>query len=413
MKKTVQHAYFPFSFTFRHLLPFVVMATGAGALFLTTFLLRLYANPETFSAWSYLVTYITFFFSFALLGAEQLIIRCAEVTSSGHIRITRATAYFLMLGAGTFLVVALVVLNGQLFDYKIHPINLIFLLLAIMGLLILYQTNRLSGAHIIGQTAMNLWRLVLLLAISGALLFDLPLQIEVLLTIVMTFSALIGLVISPNVAQVRLITTCRPEGALFSAFAVSLLTMAILGIFDRLVLENVPFYNGLGFEDYFYLMTLVVFPFNLLGSYIGYVAARQFRDTLLPRQFFVFTLLILVGTGIAAMLWSGLLVFVIGSEQIGLPDVSVLVWGLIILLIEIKTAYALLSSATAVRASAKALFLANGFTIIVIIIAGISSYYWVTSTEQVILAFITVWASRYFSFIWTLKNQWGAKISAI
>lgn len=411
MEKALKQNPPPFLSTLRHILPLTVMASGAGALFLTTLLLRLHTSPETFSAWSYLATYITFFFSFALLGAEQLIIRCAEVTSEGYIRITRATAYFLTLGAVIFLTVALVVLNGRLFDYVIQPINLVLILLAIMGLLILYQINRLSGAHVIGQTAMNLWRLALLLVIGGTIPFNLTIQIETLLTIVMLLSALIGLAISPNLMQTRLIATSHPEGAIFAAFAVSLLTMSILGIFDRLVLENAIHYNGLGFEDYFYLMTLVVFPFNLLASYIGYVAARQFRDGLLPRRFFMLTLWILAGTGITALLWSGLLI--LGGESIGLPNIGVLAWGLIILLIAIKTAYALLSSATAIRANAKALFLANGFTTIVLIVVGVTSYYWITSTEQVLLVFIVVWLGRYFSFILTLKNQWEGKTNAL
>jgi hypothetical protein len=232
--------------------------------------------------------------------------------------------------------------------------------------------------------------------VGGAVLFNLPLQIETLLTVVMVLSAMVGLAISPNLMQTRLVATSHSEGAIFAAFAVSLLAMAILGIFDRLMLENAPHYNGLGFEDYFYLMTLVVFPFNLLGSYIGYVAARQFRDELLPRRFLALTLWILAGTGTTAMLWSGLLV--VGGKWIGLPDVSVLSWGLIILLIGVKTTYALLSAAVAIRGLPRHIQIANLVSLIgFALLAGLGAL-WAENTEHILALYLGAVCVRYISY---------------
>ena len=379
---------------------------GACALFLTTLLLRLYSDQEIFLAWSYIATYVTLFFSFALLGAEQLIIRYAEITHQGVIQITKSTITFLILGGITFLFVAITVINGYLFDYTFHPLSLIPLLLATMGILILYQINRLTGMLAIGQLVMNMWRIILCLVIGLAVFFNISVKIELILTVIMIINLLIGYSITPQINQLQIKKSYQSEGEIFVAFAISLLIMTILGIFDRLILDHSLNYSGISFEDYFYLMTLVVFPFNLLGSYIGYVAARHFREKLTLYHFLTLTLQTIIGTFIAAIIWINLLEYF--TTWLDLPSVSKFSWALIAILIVIKTAYALLSAATAVKAKAKALFLANGVTTMILILIGTFCYYYATSIEEVIMAFTLAWLSRYFLYIITLRNQWEA-----
>ena len=373
-------------------------------MFLTSVIIRIYGTPEQFQTWSYISTYLTLFFSFSVLGAEQLIIRFSTYENGKGITLTYATIQLFMIGSAIFLGLFLFVMNGRLFAYTIAPVNAVVLLVAISVLQASYQKNRLLGANTLGQFTFNLWRVVLFTILSGMLLMQEAFDLERIVTLVLAGCAVIAYLLSGHRIPVHIEKHYKGEVGIFLALAISLCCMSALGLLDRFMIEKAAAYEGLNFEDYFYLITLVVFPFNILASYIGYVMARIFKAEMRKDVFLRLSMKVIFGSIGLSILWCGLLS--LGADWLSLPSINMTSWVILIVLIVLRCGYAVLSAAVSVRAPYHCILLSNLISLSGLMIVAYLGIAFATILEHIIGLYALAWLARYASLCLGLKESY-------
>lgn len=383
----------------------MIMVVGAGALFLTNILIRTYGSSELFQSWSYISTYLTLFFSFSVLGAEQLIIRFSTYTAGTGIMLTRATAMLFFVGAIAFILLFLFLLNGRIFTYEFDRLNAIVIIASISVLQAFYQKNRLTGANALGQFAFNLWRVILFVVIGALLYLQTDFDLERTVAVILVSSAIIAYLSSGYKMKWRIQPEYKGEFGVFVALSISLLSMSILGLLDRYMIESAPNYTGLSFEDYFYLITLVVFPFNMLSSYIGYVTARRFKIVLSHQDFINLSSKVMSAFALLAVLWCGILVLY--SDWLSMPYIDLVSWALLVLLVVVRGGYAVMSAAITVRASSRHIMTGNVISLIAFAAITYVSVNYATQLEHILSAYTLAWVVRYVAFGHGLKEAYS------
>jgi hypothetical protein len=380
------------------------MGTGAGALFLTTIVIRNYGTPESFETWSYLSTYLTLFFSFSVLGAEQLIIRYSSYSYPDNIKLSRGTICLFVIGAALFMLVFMQLLNGRLFSYRITTVNLVIILVSVSGLQAVYQFNRLIGAHTVGQVVFNLWRVVLLLTVSFMLLSERDYDLERAVAVILSGTLVVGFITSQRRYRFEVSTEYAGEIGVFFGMAIALFSMSLLGILDRIIIEQAAVYEGLNFQGYFYLITLAVSPFNMIASYVGYSSAKGFKVGLEKVVFLRKSVEIALVTSLAAALWVGVLVLL--RRHLLVPEISVLTWILLVALVGARNAYAVLSAATLVRAPHHRLISSSLQSVAGLVLIGFVGVYAAAAVEEVLALYLLAWVLRYGVFWNSLRDEW-------
>jgi hypothetical protein len=366
-----------------------LLGAGAASVFLANIVAKNVFTEVQFVDWAYLTSLVAFFFSFSLLGSEQLIIRLAR-NDQERLEIPRSAARLLIISFLAFLLVYAFVLDGRLFEYRLG-VTAVPILLSVGVIQLVYQVERARG-HLFGsQFVVNSWKLALLPLVFVAAWLVPTRRAE----LAIGGALLVGLIASGAIlrsAWMRLDVRAIKSDAhrVFVPFMLSLGTMALLGILDRSVLEKV--HDPAKFAGYVYMTTLLVTPFNIFSSYVGFREAVRYRRAYSSTSVRADTLRITVITTGLVIVWFVLCFLTRRLTHLPLDYGLWVVMGLISV---VRCGYGVLSAAMGVRGSAGAMYTANALTVGAIAFYAIVAVGLGVSVTMIAVGYLAVWVVRF------------------
>ncbi|WP_133160930.1 hypothetical protein [Pseudomonas laurylsulfativorans] len=186
------------------------------------------------------------------------------------------------------------------------------------------------------------------------------------------------------------------------AFSFSLAIMTVLGSFDRILAEK---FSGQSlFTEYVYFSMILIFPFNMIASYIGFREAIFFKTNFSNNLFIHKTRTLLIKITTAFFLFGGCIYLISPLIELKITWLNML---LSYFLVSIKCIYSLLSSVMGSRASAKDIWKSNIYsaTAIIAIFAIFSTLSYDITTNSLLTLFIALWLSRAVIFTHTVLSE--------
>lgn len=376
-------------------LPLALLGGGAGSVFLANIIAKNVFTPEQFVYWAYLITLVTFFFSFSLLGSEQLIIRSAK--NHGRLLvIPRDSVWLISASFLVFLFIYLFVLDGRLLQYRLGA-TAVPVLTSIGAIQVVYQLERACNRLFASQFVLNGWKLVLV----PLLIFSISwMARERRAEFVIAGALLIGFVAAAGIFQrarsnLLIKSTASDARQVFVPLMLSLGIMAVLGIADRVVLEKVE--EPSAFAEYVYLVTIIAAPFNILSSYFGFRQAVRYRYECSSSHVRSDALrTIALATGLVAA-WSALCYI---TRNLSGVSTDFTLWVLLGAVAVVRCGYSVLSAAMGVRGTAAAIYTANLLTA-----GGLLLYAYIgiaagASVAAISAGYLAVWSIRFVAYFW-------------
>jgi len=375
-------------------LSFLLMCAGSGALFVSNILTKKFLTPEDYLSLSYIITITTILSSFALGGMEQLIIRYGS-SENKKVTIDRTSSICIIVATATALIVSPIAITA-IFPAGISAIWVFFLTLFFCLSLINYNISRIKSEFIEAQIASGAWKFAIFIGVL-ACTFALSERFENTLLGCMALAGILNIYLT--IKNLRSVTVIRTHSSTVStglAFSFSLAIMTILGAFDRVLAER--FGGEALFAEYVYFSMILIFPFNMIASYIGFREAvffkTNFSSPLIKQKAFK----VLAKITILFLLFGGIVYLIAPSINLKLTFLTML---LSYLLVCTKCIYSIFSSVMGSRASASDIWKANLYSAAAII--SIIGIYAVMDHEisinSLLALFIALWASRTIIFI--------------
>lgn len=376
-----------------------LMVVSAGALFIGNYMAKALLDEAGFVEWSYILTFATILTSYALFGAENMIIRFGRFHSAeDRLSLSEDTrrAATVILPCSALLVFPAVVswaFKGSSFQYW-QLVGLSFMFGAILlGGNVLRVSRRFNSA----QMMLNGWRLlapfmVLYCAfVPGASITNVALA-AIGLTLLgwiwfgrHTFPALSFTARTPEFHRVLI------------SFVFSLGVITALGNFDRVVVERVL--GPEAFAEYVYLLMYLVFPFNLLSAYLGFREAVEFRSSFSARILVKKTLLAI---GLAAAVFIPIAALIVALRDTLMIDIPPTALAMFFILAVVRCGYSITSAAMAALGSAKAILFANTASLGALLVGAGVLFVGATTGNlritDVLLVVVLVWFVRWMAY---------------
>lgn len=378
----------------RRALPLTALAGSAGAVYLATILARRTFTEAEFVDWAYIMSLTSFFFSFSLLGSEQLVVRTAR-EKGARLLVPRGAARLIAASLVAFILVYVFALDGRLFAYRMGIVS-VPVLGSIGAIQVVYQYERARGQLLAAQVAFGTWKYAL-----PALVLIVP-AASGRAEWAVTGALVSGFIVSCAVARgarssFALVDQGTDATRVFLPFMLSLGTIAVLNLADRFVLEKV--HGAEQFAAYVYLATLVTTPFNILSGYFGFKEAVRYRRSYSRKAARQDALRNMGLTAVLVVAWSTLCFAARGP--LSLPFDAPM-WALLGALSIVRCGYSVLSAAMGVRGSPKAIYVANAASILAIAAFGALAIAASAPVQYVVAGYVAVWSVRWISYFWLL-----------
>lgn len=374
----------------------LLLAGGAAGVYLANILARRSFSEAQFVEWAYATSLTAFFFSFSLLGSEQLIVRAAY-ENGARLAVPKRAAILIAGSFVAFLLGYALVLDGRLFAYRMGVAS-VPVLVSIGVIQVVYQCERARGQLLAAQVVFNAWKYALpLLVLLGP-------PVRGAAEFAVSSALISGLLVTCVVARrasssLALGDQARDVGRVYLPFMLSLGTMAMLGMADRYVLEKI--YRPEEFAAYVYLVTLVTTPFNFLSGYFGFQEAVRYRNSYSRRAVRRDAFRKMGSTSVLVVAWSATCFAARGF--LSLPF-DVWLWALLGALSVIRCGYAVLSAAMGVRGSPRAIYFANGTCVLAVAAFAGLAVTVSASLLSVVGGYVAVWLIRWIVYFLLLPS---------
>jgi hypothetical protein len=370
-------------------LPLLVLAAGAGALFAANVFARKTFTDVQFVSWAYLTTLVAFFFSFSLLGSEQLLVRTARGTG-GRLELPVQSARYIGLSFVVFALLYLLVLDGQMLKYQLGP-SAIPILVSVGAFQVVYQLERAGGHLVAAQLAMNGWKLILLPSVGLVGVATPGQRAEISIAAALAGGMLLtGALFQRARARTALVRSPTDADRVYLPFMFSLGVMSVLGIADRALLERL--HDPETFAAYVYLVTILVSPFNILASYFGFREAVRYRRAYSRAAARVDALRTM---GLASVLVLGWSVLCYGTRNITGLTFDLSMWGGLGAIAVVRCGYGVLSAALAVRGTPGAMYGINALTAGALVVFAALLLSVRAPVVAIIAGYVLVWCIRF------------------
>lgn len=384
-------------------LSFLIMCAGSGALFFSNILAKNLLTPQDYLSLSYIITITTILSSFALGGMEQLIIRYGTYNNT-KLTIDKTSLACIIAAMAVALVASPIIIRA-IFPNSLNAAWVFFLTLCFCLSLINYNIFRISSRFINAQISSNAWKFALLFGVVICIFGTLGSFQNTLLSCVAIAGALN---IYLSVKNFRSLTIASHKTSTLStglAFSFSLAIMTVLGTFDRVMAERLS--GASLFAEYVYFSMIVIYPFNMIASYVGFKEAVSFKTKFSSSLIKQKSWNLLVKITILFILFSGSLYIVSPLINLNTTYLNML---LSYVLVCTKCIYSIFSSVMGSRASASEIWKANLYSAfaIAIIIGIYSTIDYEISIESLLALFIILWASRTIIFITLVLSKKNA-----
>ena len=387
------------------------MIAGAGSIFLVNIVLKATLSDFQYGEYSIFITFIQVCISFGFLGLEQVFLRLSEVSNKQEI-LTDKKLLRLTFGVGfLFSLLFSLVFSNIFLKIEIAIWLLLLMTFSTSLMMFLYNVVRLKKQFVIAQLFNNMWKYIVLV-ITGFLLIkgdvNAKTLIEIFTYVSIGSAAFFSIYVIKNIPFKFTNSFSLSDIYKYSFhFIISMLTLTIIGFFDRFYIK--AFFGSVAFGNYFYLSTIFYFPFALLQGYVGFKELVFFKTNaslpILKKKLIRINFLSL---GIAVVIFGTS--YVLNKLQI-IPTInfnaSTTIIFILMALGVLRINYSMLSSVLGATGSIKIIRNANiqSLACILIIVAAGSNY--LISVEAVAFCILLVWISRiaiwYYNAIRQLK----------
>lgn len=373
------------------------MCAGAGTLFLANILTKRFLSPQDYLSLSYLITITTILNSFALGGMEQLIVRYST-TENSKTKIDKTSLKIILYTLAISLAVFPIALTIIFPDSLTWP-WLVTLTLNFTLTLINYNLYRVRRNFVEAQLTAGAWKFIIFIGVLVCY-FGIITSLEAALLAGIGLTLILNLYLArKNLRHLRVENSQHPIMSTGLAFSFSLAIMTVLGTFDRVLAEKLS--GPALFAEYIYFSMIVIYPFNMIASYIGFKEAIYFKTdfsvNLVTQKIvsiFVKITAIFIAFGLCIHLAAPLTHLIVTWQNM------ILSYALIC----IKCIYSIFSAIMGSRASAKEIWLSNVYSAISITI--ISAAFITTNSSitinSLLALFAALWLSRTLIFTKTL-----------
>lgn len=375
------------------------MCAGSGALFFSNIATKRFLTPQDYLFLSYLLTITTILNSFALGGMEQLIVRyCTH--ANNKIEIDRSSL-ILIITAMAISFVTFPLAITAIFPSSLSGPWIALLTLSFSLLLINYNLARVRSGFVEAQLSSGAWKFSVLLGVSLCYV-GLSDSLQTTVLFGMALSGAINIYLARKNFSSLIIV--KANGSALStglAFSFSLAIMTVLGTFDRVLAEKLS--GQTLFAEYIYFSMIVIYPFNMIASYVGFKEAIFFKKNFSAdlvknkawRLFLKITVLFIIFGGCVYL-----------TSPLTHLKVTWLNMTLSYVLVCTKCIYSIFSSIMGSRASANQIWSSNLYSA-VIIIAIITAFIAINDTtiNSLLALFIILWSSRTIIFTKTLLSE--------
>ena len=384
-------------------LSLIVMLFGAGIVFLSTIGAKQFLSEHDFYHWTLFLTLITVVSPCCLLGGEQLFIRYGTTNLHSYevqLEVMLIIVFLCLVGTiSSFYIFS----SMMKVDLSLEASLLTFLFSFIS---ILYSLFRVTSHFFLAQTINNLWKIILLPLMFFFGFFDYY-NIPHLFLVAIGISVLISLYLyKRHPIKIKLVRRSICEVDLFYlaiGFSLTLITVTLLSNFDRFLMER---YTTLSiFSEYVYLLMVLIFPFNILSSYIGFkevafVKNNYNKEHFIKRMFGY-------STALTSLFIIWYFVIYLFREFIQI-ELNYNVFFICVALVFVKSAYSMCSAAFGIKGKPRQIILANVQSLLIL---GLSLFYlFINKTEITVNLALSltmfIFVTRYFIFlIFTLKGS--------
>lgn len=357
--------------------------------FLMTIALKNKMSPNEFGNIALLLTIISSMWSFGLFGTEQVFLRHANIHQIDKVSISYTILWHLLfaaiLGAGIFTSIFIYYKVIKIPEYFVYLVSL-----SILMLLFSYNYFRLRSNFNAAQLYSNGWKiissLVVLLYMGNSFLGLNGLELLMAIAIVTTaFIAGVHILLTKPYC----VNDKTPKiTSLAFQFFTALLLLNILTAGDRFVIDYFLGIEAAG--HYYYYLTVALFPFSFLQSYLGFKELPAFKHNFsmgLVHEKIVVALKL--ATVLAIIVCSmGILIsslpFV--SEKLRVDDI----WLFVLLVVTgiIRIIYSIVSSAMGARATTEQIKRINKGTAISVVCFLIIGFFMQSFITLYFIAFI-------------------------
>ena len=374
------------------------MIAGAGSIFLVNIVLKATLSDFQYGEYSIFITFIQVCISFGFLGLEQVFLRLSEVSNKQEI-LTDKKLLRLTFGVGfLFSLLFSLVFSNIFLKIEIAIWLLLLMTFSTSLVMFLYNVVRLKKQFVIAQLFNNMWKYIVLV-ITGFLLIkgdvNAKTLIEIFTYVSIGSAAFFSIYVIKNIPFKFTNSFSLSDIYKYSFhFIISMLTLTIIGFFDRFYIK--AFFGSVAFGNYFYLSTIFYFPFALLQGYVGFKELVFFKTNaslpILKKKLIRINFLSL---GIAVVIFGTS--YVLNKLQI-IPTInfnaSTTIIFILMALGVLRINYSMLSSVMGATGSIKIIRNANiqSLACILIIVAAGSNY--LISVEAVAFCILLVWISR-------------------
>lgn len=377
----------------------LIMCAGSGALFFSNIATKRFLTPQDYLFLSYFLTITTLLNSFALGGMEQLIVRYCTHTNN-KIEIDRSSLV-LIVSAMAISLVTFPLTITTIFPSSLSAPWIALLTVSFSLLLINYNLARIRSGFVEAQFSSGAWKFSILIGVSLCYV-GLGDSLQTTILVGTALAGAINLYLArKNFSSLIIVESNGSALSTGLAFSFSLAIMTVLGTFDRILAEKLSGQSL--FAEYIYFSMIVIYPFNMIASYVGFKEAIFFKknfsaELVKNKAWHLFSRI--------SALFIIFAVCVYLTSPLTHLKVTWLNMALSYVLVCTKCIYSIFSSIMGSRASAHQIWRSNFYSA-VFIAAIITAFIAIniTTINSLLALFIILWSSRTIIFTKTLLSE--------
>lgn len=374
---------------------FLIMALSSLLYFSATFLAKKTMTDDDFYYWSVLLTISGISYSFCFFGSEQLFLRYGQLRSGQYY----VPTHIIKIMIFSFLVY--LVLFSLLTNMVLFRIN-DFWLTILVGLLsascvFVYNLLRITKLFTASQLINNFWKTALFFAV---LIADGSNVREILFSTLLICFLVAAIFLIKTLPKISF-TKGKTDNlsSLFIGFALSLFVLVLMNNFDRFFIEI--FFSKENFSNYVYLFSLLVMPFSIISSYIGFKEVAMLKTRYIRTEFH--KKVIQIGCGLAVIFTLWFAVVKIFSVHLEL-NIKMSYFFPCIAIVVIKSIYSLYSSLFGLKATGKQIQASNIISIIAVLLCVGCAYLFINEPFLILYLVAAVWFIRVLLFGFLIRN---------
>lgn len=330
---------------------FLILGFGAISLFLSNFLAKIYLSEVDFIYWVYFISISNILFSFSLFGQEQLILRfCKNIKGNIYLDYN-----VIVINLVSMLVFSCLAYKYQGYFFE-HDYGYSILVLSILAsfIQVFYQIYRSQKFFLLSQAIYNLWKIMLLLFLFFIIMWGGSVEFVFYLSLVVSVVFAFVFLYQHRNKLFFIKGSNKIEYTLCFSFFIALGSVTFVNYIERFLVEGeITSYE---YSQYIYALTIVVSPFNIIASYLGFKEAVKYKESFslsnlnkdIVKMFFIIVPVLL--------LWYFSLVFF--KDLLNIEVDNSILYGLVFICF-FRTIYSLFSSCMSVVLSGKNILILN------------------------------------------------------